>query len=62
MARRWLAVVEACEFRVSPVGEARSYAGRRRVAGSQPEERHGMAADVHKIDHRQKNPVWRIFG
>jgi hypothetical protein len=29
--------------------------------GSQPEERHGMAAEVHMIDRRQKNPVRRVF-
>jgi hypothetical protein len=57
MARRSLAVVQPCEFRVSPRREARSYAGR-----SQPEERHGRAPEVHHIDYRQKNPVRRVFG
>jgi hypothetical protein len=29
--------------------------------GSQPEERHGLAAEVHMTDRREKNPVRRIF-
>jgi hypothetical protein len=29
--------------------------------GSQPEERHGVAAEVHRIHHRQKKPVRRVF-
>jgi hypothetical protein len=30
--------------------------------GSQPEERHGLAAEVLMIDSRLKNPVRRVFG
>jgi hypothetical protein len=48
-ARRSLATVEPCEFLVSPRGEARSYARRRR---SQPEERHGLAEEVHMVHRR----------
>jgi hypothetical protein len=30
--------------------------------GSQPKERHGPAAEVHRIDRRRENPIRRIFG
>jgi hypothetical protein len=29
--------------------------------GSQPEERHNLAAEVHMINRRRKNPVRRVF-
>jgi hypothetical protein len=29
--------------------------------GSQPRERHGLAAEVHIIDRRRINPVRRVF-
>jgi hypothetical protein len=58
MARRSLALVETCEIRV--------FLGVRLGAtqdggGSQPEERHSLAAEVHRIDRRRKNPVRRVF-
>jgi hypothetical protein len=31
------------------------------VGESKPQQRHGMAAKVLKIDHRLKNPVRRVF-
>jgi hypothetical protein len=36
----------------------RGYAG---GGGFQPEERHGMAAEVHIIIRRRKKPVRRVF-
>jgi hypothetical protein len=43
-----------------------SHLGVRRKAmhaggGSQPEEPHGLAAEVLRIDRRRKNPVQRVF-
>jgi hypothetical protein len=53
-----LAVDQPCEFRVSLGGEARAtHAG----GGSQPEKRAGLAAEVHMIDHRRRNPVRGVF-
>jgi hypothetical protein len=50
-ARRSLAVVQTYEIRVSMgVRLGATQDGR----GSQPEERHGLAADVHMIDRRRK--------
>jgi hypothetical protein len=43
--------------RVSPRSKARGYACRLRVV---VEDRHGMAAEVHKINRRRKNPARRV--
>jgi hypothetical protein len=58
-ARRSLAVNSHVSF-MSPLGarlEATHDGG-----GSQPEERHGMAAEVARIICRRKNPVRGGFG
>jgi hypothetical protein len=47
MTRRSLTVIQPCEIRVSlGVRLGATHDG----GGSQPEERHGLAAEVHKID------------
>jgi hypothetical protein len=59
MARRSLAVVHSFEIRVSlgvRLGATKD------KGGSQPEERHGLAAEVHMIDRRRQDPVRRVFG
>jgi hypothetical protein len=59
MARRSLVVANPVSF-ASPMGarlEATDDGG-----GSQPEERHGMAAEVLRIIRRRKNPVRGVFG
>jgi hypothetical protein len=51
MARRSLAIVQLFDIRVSlGVGLGAKQDG----GGSQPEERHGVAAGVHKVDRRRK--------
>jgi hypothetical protein len=50
-ARRSLAVVQPCEIQVSlGVSHGATHDGGR----SQPEERHGLAAEVHMIDRPRK--------
>jgi hypothetical protein len=59
MARRSLAIVHAFEIRVCMgVRVGATHDG----GGSQPEERHGLSAEVHMIDCRRKNPVRKVFG
>jgi hypothetical protein len=59
VARRSLAVVPSYEIRVSlRVRLGATQDG----GGSQSEERHGMAVEVHGIDRRRKNPVRMVFG
>jgi hypothetical protein len=58
-ARRSLEVVQPRETRVSVgVRLGAVHDG----GGSQPEERHDMAAEVHMIDRRREKPLWRVFG
>jgi hypothetical protein len=59
MARRSLAVASPASSK-SPLGarlEATHDGG-----GSEPEERHGLAAEVLRIIRRRKNPVRGVFG
>jgi hypothetical protein len=58
-ARRSLAVASPVSF-MSPMGarlEATQDGG-----GSQPEERHDLAAEALRINRRRKNPVRGVFG
>jgi hypothetical protein len=58
-ARRLLAVDLPCDIQVSMgVRLGATHDG----GGSEQEERHGLAAEVHMIDRRRKNPVRRVFG
>jgi hypothetical protein len=54
MAWRSLAIDQLCESRVSLGGEAKATHAE---GGPQPEERHGLAAEVRMIDRRRKSPV-----
>jgi hypothetical protein len=56
-ARRSLLVVQPCEVRVSP---GMRLGNKHDGGGSQKEERLGLAAEVHRIDRRRKNPVRRV--
>jgi hypothetical protein len=58
-ARRSLAIASPASF-TSPLG-ARLKATQG-GGGSQPEERHGLAAEVLRIIRRRKNPVRGVFG
>jgi hypothetical protein len=58
IAMRSLAADHPCGTR-APMGAGRDVT----QAGGEasPEERHGMAAEVHMVDRRRINPVRRIF-
>jgi hypothetical protein len=56
-AKAWrsLAVVQPCDIQVSLGVRLKSTQD---GGGSRPEERHGLAAEIHKIDRRRKIPVF----
>jgi hypothetical protein len=58
-ARHSLVIVSHVRFE-SPLGV--SLRATQDGGGSQPEERHGLAAKVHKIYRHRENPVHKVFG
>ena len=51
---------QPCESLRSPLGARPDVT--QEGGGSQPEERHGLAAEVGRIIRRRKNPVRGVFG